>query len=65
MKANEIPPHIVIDTSKEVIFYISKKTEEVNDLKIWMKKLNLPNHHAMVIKSKCVFNRLKDQYCNK
>ena len=63
MKAVKIPPHVVIDPTKEVIFYISKNSDSEPDISIWMKKLQLPNYKGMVIKSKCIFNRLRDQDC--
>tara|TARA_B100000212_G_C26923147_1_gene342850 strand:+ start:172 stop:366 length:195 start_codon:yes stop_codon:yes gene_type:complete len=64
MKGKNTPPHIIIQSSKEVIFYLSKEYDSRIDIKIWMENLNLKNYKAMTIKSKCIFNRLKDQTCN-
>ena len=63
MKAVKMPPYVVIDPTKEVIFYISKNSDSEPAISIWMKKLQLPNYKGMVIKSKCIFNRLRDQDC--
>ena len=64
MKTLKIPPHIVIDYSKEVIFYISKKSNTEADISGWMKLLNLPAYRGMIINSKCIFNRLKNKKCD-
>lgn len=64
MKVIKIPPHIIIKSTKEVIFYLSKEYESSIDIKRWMKGLNLSDYTGMTIKSKCIFNRLKDQECN-
>ena len=63
MKAVKMPPYVVIDPTKEVIFYISNNSDSEPDISTWMKKLQLPNYKGMVIKSKCIFNRLRDQDC--
>ncbi len=63
MKLHKIPPHIVLNSSKEVIFYISNKCDNSNNISQWIKKLNLADYHGMVVNSKCIFNRLKDQDC--
>ena len=60
----KIPPHIIIEPSKEVIFYIRKRTDAAQEISVWVKALNLPNYRGMVIKSKCMFNRLKDEQCD-
>ena len=65
MKASAIPPYVVIDLSKEVIFYIPKDSETMRDIALWKEKLNLTNYKGMVINSKCMFNRLKNQGCKK
>ena len=64
MKVTKTPPHIIIKSSKEVIFYLSKEDESSINIKTWMKDLNLTNYKGMTINSKCIFNRLKDQKCN-
>ena len=54
----DIPPHIILHKSQEVIFYIPnyKSNLEINSL---IKKLELDNYRGMQIKSKCIFNRLQ------
>ena len=64
MKVTKTPPHIIIRSSKEVIFYLSKEDESSINIKTWMEDLNLTNYKGMTINSKCIFNRLKDQKCN-
>ena len=63
MKTIETPPHIILKSTKEVIFYLSKEYDSSLDIKLWMKNLNLTNFKGMTINSKCIFNRLKDQKC--
>ena len=58
-----IPPHLVIEPSKEVIFYMPKKFDAAQEISIWLKELNLPDHKGMVMNSKCMFNRLKNKQC--
>lgn len=64
MKTKKIPPHFIIKSTKEVIFYLSKKYDASIDIKIWMKDLNLTNYQGITLRSKCIFNRLKDQNYN-
>ena len=63
MEILKVPPYIVIETSKEVIFYISKKSSSMVDIALWMKKLNLNDYKGMIINSKCIFNRFKNLDC--
>jgi len=49
--------------TKEVIFYLSKESDVIQDIPKWIKEMNLPDYKGMVINSKCIFNRLKDQDC--
>ena len=58
-----IPPHLVIEPSKEVIFYMPKKSDAAQEISIWLKELNLPDYKGMVMNSKCMFNRLKNKQC--
>ena len=58
------PPHIILKPSKEVIFYLSKEYHSKIDINSWMEELKLVDYKGMVINSKCIFNRLKDQNCN-
>ncbi len=64
MKVTKTPPYIIIKSSKEVIFYLSKEDKSSINIKTWMEDLNLTNYKGMTINSKCIFNRLKDQKCN-
>ena len=61
METIKIPPHIILQSTKEVIFYLSKEYNSSLDIKLWMDNLNLNGYKVMTIKSKCIFNRLKDQ----
>ena len=63
MQISKIPPYIVLNISKEVIFYISQKNNEFHKINSWLKDLNLSNYNGMVIKSKCIFNNLQNQSC--
>ena len=60
----KIPPHLVIELSKEVIFYMPKKSDAAQEVSIWLKELNLPDYKGMVMNSKCMFNRLKNKQCD-
>ena len=60
----KIPPHLVIEPSKEVIFYMPKKSDAVQEISVWLKELNLPDYKGMVMNSKCMFNRLKNKQCD-
>ncbi len=64
MKKIKIPPHHVIEPSKEVIFYMPKKSYAAQEISAWLIELNLPNYRGMVINSKCMFNRLKNKQCD-
>ena len=61
MNTIKIPPYIILKSTKEIIFYLSKEYNSSIDIKIWMKNLNLTDYKGMTIKSKCIFNKLKDQ----
>ena len=59
MKYNT-PPKIILHKSKEVIFYISNNYKSTIDIDLWKKELNLLDYKGLVIHSKCIFNRLKN-----
>ena len=59
----KIPPYLVIEPSKEVIFYMPKKSDAAQEISIWLKELNLPDYKGMVMNSKCMFNRLNNKQC--
>ena len=61
MNTIKIPPYIILKSTKEIIFYLSKEYNSSIDIKLWMKNLNLTDYKGMTIKSKCIFNKLKDQ----
>ena len=64
--AHKTPPSIILHKSKEVIFYISNDYKNDMNLDLWINQLNLLDYKAMVIHSKCIFNRLKnDVYLGK
>ena len=60
----KMPPYLVIEPSKEVIFYMPKKSDAAQEISIWLKELNLPDYKGMVMNSKCMFNRLKNKQCD-
>ena len=63
MKSSQIPPYVVLEASREVIFLLPKQFKDTKNISGWLKELNLSNHNGMVINSKCIFKRLKDQEC--
>ena len=56
----EAPPNIILHKSKEVIFYISNNYQRPINIDLWKKELNLLNYKGLIIHSKCIFNRLKN-----
>tara|TARA_Y100001978_G_scaffold175354_1_gene167521 strand:- start:213 stop:416 length:204 start_codon:yes stop_codon:yes gene_type:complete len=54
------PPSIILHKSKEVIFYISSNNKKSINIDLWTKELNLSGYTGLVIHSKCIFNRLKN-----
>ena len=63
MKTVQIPPYLVIDPSKEVIFYIPKQSDDEKNISAWIKELNLADYSGMVINNNCMFNRLQNKEC--
>ena len=60
MSNENIPPHFVLDQSKEVIFYLGKgEVEAEKELQSWMRKFPT-NYKGMIIKSACLFKKLKE-----
>ena len=57
---HKTPPNIILHNSKEVIFYISNKNKNYTNIELWIKELNLFGYKGLVIHSKCIFNRLKN-----
>ena len=60
----KIPPYLVIEPTKEVIFYMPKKSDAAQEISVWLKELDLPDYKGMVMNSKCMFNRLKNKQCD-
>ena len=58
--AYKIPPNIILHNSKEVIFYISNDYGNAININLWLNELKLFGYKGMIINSKCIFNRLKD-----
>ncbi len=58
-----IPPNIILHKSKEVIFYISNNYKRPINIDLWKRELNLLDYKGLVINSKCIFNRLKNDDC--
>ena len=54
------PPNIILHKSKEVIFYVSNNYQRPINIDLWKKDLNLLDYKGLVIHSKCIFNRLKN-----
>ena len=59
MKYNT-PPNIILHKSKEIIFYISYNCKSPINIDLWKKELNLLDYKGLIIQSKCIFNRLKN-----
>ena len=58
--ANKTPPSIILHKSKEVIFYISNDYRKPINIDLWTKELNLFGYKGLIIHSKCIFSRLKN-----
>ena len=56
----KIPQNIILHKSREVIFYISNDNKNHINIDLWTKELNLIGYKGLVIHSKCIFNRLKN-----
>ena len=54
------PPNIILHKTKEVIFYISNDYRNHANIDLWKKELNLVSYKGLIIYSKCIFNRLKN-----
>ena len=58
--AYKIPPSIILHQTKEVIFYISNDYRDPINIDLWINELELFDYKGLVIHSKCIFNRLKN-----
>ena len=54
-----IPQNIILHNSKEIIFYIPADDSYTINIDLWKRELNLFGYKGLVIRSKCIFNRLK------
>ena len=54
------PPSIILHETKEVIFYISNDNRKTINLDLWIEELNLYGYKGLIIRSKCIFKRLKN-----
>ena len=57
---NSIPPNFVLHKTKEVIFYIPNGMPTTMGIPTWMKSFP-DGYRGLVIKSKCMFKKLKDE----
>ena len=57
---NKTPPNIILHKSKEVIFYVSNDYKKPINIDLWTKELNLFGYKGLIINSRCIFNRLKN-----
>ena len=57
---HKTPPNIILHKSKEVIFYISNECRNTINIDSWIKELKLFGYKGLVIHSKCIFKRLKN-----
>ena len=58
--AYKIPPSIILHQTKEVIFYISNDYRDPINIDLWINELEVFDYKGLVIHSKCIFNRLKN-----
>ena len=63
MKNKGIPPHIVLEESKEVIFYYKKPVSADIEISTWMQDFP-DDFKGMVMQNACLFKRLKEQTKN-
>ncbi len=54
------PPYIILHKSKEVIFYIANNSRNPLNIELWTKELNILGYKGLVINSKCIFNKLRN-----
>ena len=61
MSKTDIPPHILLAESKEVIFYCKQSVPFEIIISKWMKDFP-DDFKGMVIQNSCLFKRLKEQH---
>ena len=60
MTQKKLPPHIVLEESKEVIFYLDSPLPSEITIPTWMKFFP-DDYKGMIMTNACLFKRLKDQ----
>ena len=60
MTRTGLPPHIVLEDSKEVIFYLENPLPSDITIPIWMKSFP-EQYKGMIMTNGCLFKRLIDQ----
>tara|TARA_B100000579_G_C22833214_1_gene857182 strand:+ start:972 stop:1214 length:243 start_codon:yes stop_codon:yes gene_type:complete len=59
MEKTDIPPHIILEESKEVIFYPKKQAPKEKEIEKWMK--HFPNEFKyLLMKNPCLFKKMKE-----
>ena len=61
---NSMRPHFVLHKSKEVIFYIPNGMPTTMGIPTFLKDLGFPDYKGLVMKSKFMFKKLKDEECD-
>ena len=65
MKENKIPPYVILQSTKEVIFYLSKDDSNKVNLVNLMERVRLPVYKGMIINSKCIFKKFCEENASK
>tara|TARA_Y100001968_G_C19306506_1_gene691902 strand:+ start:114 stop:305 length:192 start_codon:yes stop_codon:yes gene_type:complete len=60
MIRNDLPPHFVLEESKEVIFYLENPLPSEITIPLWMRSFP-DDYKGMIMTNACLFTRLKDQ----
>ena len=61
MTQKKLPPHIVLQESKEVIFYLENKLPSEITIPTLMKSFP-DDYKGMIMTNACLFKRLKDTH---
>ena len=59
MTQKKLPPHIVLQESKEVIFYLENPLPSEITIPTWMKSFP-DDYKGMIMTNACLFKKLKD-----
>ena len=57
----KLPPYVILKSTKEVIFYLSKNDSYKVNLVDLMEKIRLPDYKGMIINSKCIFKKFYEE----